>query len=118
MQVSAIIIIIPNKASMNNILAFDRDHVWHPYTSMTSPLSVQEVVSALGVRLKLANGRELIDGMSSWWAAIHGYNHPVLNAAITDQLERMAHVMFGVLTHAPAVDLCLLLVVMSPAPLT
>jgi adenosylmethionine-8-amino-7-oxononanoate aminotransferase len=96
------------------LLAFDRQHIWHPYTSMTDPLPVQLVQSAGGVRIRLHDGRELIDGMSSWWAAIHGYNHPVLNKALKEQNDTMAHVMFGGLTHAPAIGLAERLIRITP----
>lgn len=86
-------------------LAFDAAHIWHPYTSVAHPPLLHEVVSAEGVRLTLSDGREIVDGMSSWWAAIHGYNHPRLNQAASSQLDRMSHVMFGGLTHEPAVNL-------------
>ncbi len=98
-------------------LQFDRQHVWHPYTSLTNPLAAHAVESAEGVRLRFADGTEVIDGMASWWCAIHGYNHPVLNSAAKKQLERMAHVMFGGLTHEPAIELCRRLVGMTPGPL-
>ena len=95
----------------------DRDHIWHPYTSMTDPLPTYPVASAAGVRIKLADGRELIDGMSSWWCAIHGYNHPVLNAAAQTQLEKVAHVMFGGFSHAPATRLAEQLISITPQSL-
>ena len=98
-------------------LAFDNRHIWHPYTSMTKPLPVYPVVSAEGCELHLASGEHLVDGMSSWWAAIHGYNHPRLNAAMKTQIDQMSHVMFGGITHPSAVALCRKLVAMTPEPL-
>lgn len=96
------------------VLAADAAHVWHPYAALPPAVAPYLVESAEGVRLRLADGRELVDGMSSWWAAIHGYRHPVLDAAVTGQLGRMSHVMFGGLTHAPAVELARTLVEITP----
>ncbi|BFO08873.1 Adenosylmethionine-8-amino-7-oxononanoate aminotransferase [Serratia rubidaea] len=98
-------------------LDFDQRHIWHPYTSMSHPLPCYPVEAASGVELQLADGRKLVDGMSSWWAAIHGYNHPQLNQAATRQLEKMSHVMFGGITHPAAVALCRKLVEMTPSAL-
>lgn len=104
---------------MNNSvdLDFDRQHIWHPYTSTINPLSCYPVTHANGVNLYLENGAELVDGMSSWWSTIHGYCHPHLNQALKDQTDKMAHVMFGGITHQPAVDLCKKLVELSPSRL-
>ena len=104
-------------ATHDDLLSFDRDHVWHPYTSMTDPTPVRLVTGASGTRLTLADGTELVDGMSSWWAAIHGYAHPRLDAALRAQVDDVAHVMFGGLTHAPAVRLAERLVELTPAGL-
>jgi adenosylmethionine---8-amino-7-oxononanoate aminotransferase len=103
--------------SVEDLLAADRAHVWHPYGPMPGRIDPLVVHSAAGVRLRLIDGRQLLDGMSSWWAAIHGYAHPVLDAAVCDQLSRMSHVMFGGLTHEPAVRLACRLVDITPQPL-
>ncbi|MEU2513987.1 adenosylmethionine--8-amino-7-oxononanoate transaminase [Streptomyces syringium] len=112
---------MPEPLTASELLALDRQHVWHPYGPMPGRVDPLVVASASGVRLRLAEPvdgvAELIDGMSSWWSAVHGYNHPVLNEAAQDQLGRMSHVMFGGLTHEPAVRLATRLVEITPEPL-
>lgn len=98
----------------SQISDIDEQHIWHPYSSLTQPIPAYHVVGASGVRLKLADGHELIDGMSSWWSTIHGYNHPTLNQALKDQIDTMSHVMFGGIIHEPAARLCKTLVNITP----
>jgi adenosylmethionine-8-amino-7-oxononanoate aminotransferase len=107
-----------SELSTEQLLAIDQAHIWHPYASMIDAPPVYPVVSAQGTRLKLADGRELIDGMASWWSVIHGYNHPRLNEAAKVQLADMSHVMFGGITHPPAAKLAKLLVDITPKSLT
>lgn len=106
---------------MNNkqseILEFDKNHVWHPYTSMSKPLPSYLVESAQGVHISLASGEKVIDGMSSWWSVLHGYNHPELNQALVEQSQKFSHVMFGGLTHEPAVELAKNLISITPSGL-
>ncbi len=97
---------------------FDQQHIWHPYAKVPNEIATYLVESANGVHLNLAGGSQVVDGMSSWWSAIHGYNHPVLNKAVQNQLGKMSHVMFGGLTHQSAIDLAKTLVAITPENLT
>jgi adenosylmethionine---8-amino-7-oxononanoate aminotransferase len=103
---------------VEDLIEFDRRHVWHPYAPSPATAPAYPVARADGVRLTLADGRELVDGMASWWSAIHGYNHPALNQAVVSQVGQMAHVMFGGLTHEPAVRLAERLIAITPEALT
>lgn len=113
----ALICLEKSAMTTDELLAYDRQHIWHPYSSISSPLPMYAVESASGVRIRLCDGRELIDGMASWWSVIHGYNHPVLIAALKEQAEKLSHVMFGGFTHQPAVNLARTLVGITPDPL-
>ncbi|QCI24363.1 adenosylmethionine--8-amino-7-oxononanoate transaminase [Buchnera aphidicola (Muscaphis stroyani)] len=102
--------------SQSNIF-FDRKHIWHPYSSMVKPLPCYIIKSAKGVYLKLKHGSSIIDGMSSWWSTIHGYNHPILNNALKNQIKKMSHIMFGGITHPSAISLCRKLISLTPKKL-
>lgn len=106
-----------SKNNQLNLLEFDKAHVWHPYTSMSAPLPSYLVDNCNGVYINLASGESLVDGMSSWWSVLHGYNHPKLNAALIEQSTKMSHVMFGGLTHHSAIQLCEKLVQLTPSGL-
>ncbi len=106
-----------DQKQLNKLIDIDRQHIWHPYSSVTTPMPNYLVESAHGVILTLADGRKLIDGMASWWCMIHGYNHPVMNQAMKDQIDQVSHIMFGGLTHKPAIQLTQKLLEITPEPL-
>jgi adenosylmethionine-8-amino-7-oxononanoate aminotransferase len=103
--------------SLDNLIKTDHQHIWHPYSAVQADCPIYPVKSAHGVTITLFDGRKLIDGMSSWWSAIHGYHHPVLNQAVIKQLNNMSHIMFGGLTHQPAIDLASKLIEITPEAL-
>jgi adenosylmethionine-8-amino-7-oxononanoate aminotransferase len=111
------ILLLATMQKLEHLLQIDNNSIWHPYTALSSDLPVYHVESANGVRLMLSDGRELIDGMASWWSVIHGYNQPEMNKALEDQMKNVAHVMFGGLTHTPAIELTELLLAITPEPL-
>ncbi|CAL4322603.1 Adenosylmethionine-8-amino-7-oxononanoate aminotransferase [Buchnera aphidicola (Protaphis terricola)] len=98
-------------------MLFDAKHIWHPYSSLIKPVSCYSIISAKGVYLKLKNGKKIIDGMSSWWSTIHGYNNPILNKALKKQIKKISHVMFGGITHPSAILLCKKLIKLTPKKL-
>jgi adenosylmethionine-8-amino-7-oxononanoate aminotransferase len=100
-----------------NQIEFDQEFIWHPYTSMTKPLPAYHVKQANGVEIELSTGEKLVDGMASWWAVIHGYNHEDINSALHEQVDKVSHVMFGGLTHDPAVNLARKLINLTPETL-
>lgn len=104
-------------SSIANLVELDQQLLWHPYTSMTTPSPQYLVERAEGMHIYLADGRELIDGTASWWSVIHGYNHPKINDAIQQQMQQFSHVMFGGLTHKPAIELAQKLIKISPKEL-
>nr|WP_330221505.1 aminotransferase class III-fold pyridoxal phosphate-dependent enzyme [Marinomonas sp. 15G1-11] len=109
---------MPLKPIDEALIQLDKELLWHPYTSMSHPTPHFLIKSAVGTRITLSNNKELIDGMSSWWSVIHGYNHPVINKAMKAQIDNFSHIMFGGLTHEPAITLAETLIKITPKELT